>query len=149
MPSQKGGILAAKQNMGLTDHFTTAEVAEQVGVSLDTIRRWRIAGYVRTKQVVFGKTTVYLFDAPGVQRCKELKLSMHAGRPKAGDTSPKVSHPRSKLRAQRIDANISRKEILKRRKRINADPKPSDPKKDASSTGASASPKIRKRPRPR
>lgn len=61
--------------------WTAQQVADIVGKSLDTIKRWHSQGdVVPSKEVEFGKTTVYLYTAEDVVAAQAFADTMYSGK---------------------------------------------------------------------
>lgn len=54
--------------------YTMKQVADRVGVSRDTVKRWYAEGYLPNAGTMpFGKLKVVLFDASGIKRAQQLR----------------------------------------------------------------------------
>jgi DNA-binding transcriptional MerR regulator len=117
------GIHAAMSKTGVTA-VTTKDVAAAVGVSPDTITRWRRAGLVKPATQTFGKTFVYLFTEADIEICKRLHLEIKPGRKADGDKSVRVSHTRQQRLARNPNnSTVKRSNALKRKRIANLEAK--------------------------
>lgn len=61
--------------------YTRGQVAQQIGKSKDTIRRWHESGrFVTQHSIVKGKTRIWLYSATDVASLKELARTVRPGR---------------------------------------------------------------------
>lgn len=64
-------------------YFTTSEAAREVGISIDTLRRWkRQFGLGPSESKKFGKQTIGLYTLNDIVGLKDHKKTRKLGRPK-------------------------------------------------------------------
>lgn len=67
------------------DMFTRQQVADLIGRSKDTVRRWHISGiYQATKGIQIGDAYVFLYDNDDVLAMKKLARNKRVRKPEKG-----------------------------------------------------------------